>query len=764
MRNENPLNHVNIEKENSFNYRELIEKYTYHWKWFLLGILVAMVAAFIYLRYTPEQYNVSTSILIENENRDGLPSELTEFEAMVLLGSAEKNVETEMGLIKSRSLMQKAVQTLGINITYFVKGDVSENEIYKDNVPFSVNFISKDSLWQSVSTMFSIQALSSNNFELKNREGTIMGNHVFGEEIQTDFGMISMVLTSSEDFKKGDEIIVKIQPVKEVAKQLNNDLNVDLKYINTDIIELSLNTKIKEKGEDLLNELVSQYNEKAFEDKSLIGKNTDTFINERLRYITEDLFNADSTVQQFKTSNKLTDITSEASLALRSSSELEKIILDLNTQIKLADYVEDYLSKNTNELIPGNLGLSDGSVNSNADRYNALLLERNGLKGSKAKHPRIVNLDDQLSQLRRSISNGLVNLKTSLNISLRDALNEERKMSSKISSVPRQEREYKDIQRQQQIIESLYLYLLQKREENAIALAITVPSAKVIDRAESSNIPVSPKKNIVYLMAMALGGLIPFAFLYVIFLLDNKVHTSEEVEAIVNAPIIAEIPYSKSENKKVFNDKATSNIAESFRMLRTNINFILAGSENLAQTIFVTSTLHNEGRTFIASNLATAIALSSKKVLLIDADLRKSKSNKYFTTNTEKGLSDYLSDDSVIVSDIIASHSKSSFDLIISGSVPANPSELLMNGRFENVLNFGKEYYDFVVICTAPTKTVSDTLLLSHNADISLYVVRADVLDKKLLEIPEKLNSEKRLPNMAIVLNGVKTKKGGFLK
>ena len=760
MQNENPLNYIYIEKEKSINYRELIEKFTRHWKWFLLGILLAMIAAFIYLRYTPKHYMVTTSILIEDENRDGLPSDLSDFEEMVLLGSTEKNVETEIGLIKSRTLMQKAVQTLGLNISYFVKGDVSENEIYKSKAPFNINFDSKDSLFLTVDILFNIKALSLTHFELKNSSGSLTGNHAFGEIIQTDFGMMSVNLNSSNGFKKGDEIIVKIKPARAVSKQLNDDLGVELKYMNTNIIELSLKTRIKENGEDLLNEIVRQYNEKAFEDKSLIIKNTDTFINERLQYIKEDLFNADSSVQRFKTTNKLTDITSEASLALRTSSELEKVILNLNTQLKLADYVVDYLNENANELIPENLGLSDGAVNSNADRYNELLLERNRLKGSKSSHPLVVNLDDQLSQLRRSISEGILNLKSSLKISLRDALNEERKMSSKITSVPRQEREYKDIQRQQQIIESLYLYLLQKREENAIALAITVPNAKVIDRAESSNIPVSPKKMMVYLVAIALGCLIPFTILYILFLLDNKVHTSKEVEVIVKAPIIGEIPFSKSKNKMVVNQTDKGNIAESFRMLRTNINFTLSGSKNTTQTILVTSTLNDEGKTFISSNLAKVLALSSKKVLLIDADVRKSKFNKYIDVTINKGLNHYLSDDTTNIADIIISHTEGDFDVIGSGDIQSNPSELLMNGRFEDVINYGKAHYDFIIIDTAPVKMVTDTLVLSHYADLSLYVVRADVLDKRLLEIPEKLNSEKRLSNMKVVLNGVNAKNG----
>tara|TARA_R110002050_G_scaffold289710_1_gene442576 strand:+ start:31610 stop:33970 length:2361 start_codon:yes stop_codon:yes gene_type:complete len=760
MQNENPLNYVFIDDEKPINYRELFEKYTYHWKWFVLGIVVALAAAFVYLRYTPQQYSVTTTILIEDENSGGLPSELSAFEDLGLFGSTKKKVETEIGLLKSRTLMERAVQTLGINATYFTKGRVGEVEFYKNKAPINIRFESKDSLFHSVDTVFTIQTVSATHFVIKNSNGTPEGQYKFEDVINTDFGDISVISTGNTTVNKDDEIHVKILPLKEVAEQLSEDLKVELKYKNAGLIELSINTNVKQKGMDLLDELVRQYNNDAVEDKSVIGKNTNTFINERMRVIEEDLLSADTGVEKFKTSNKLTDITSEATLALESNSDLEKKILELNTQLKLTDYVIAYVAKNANELIPANLGLSDGAVNSNTQRFNELLLERNRiLQGSKSQHPLIINLDNQLSQLRRSISEGLKNLKSSLQISLRDAVNEEQKMSSKITSVPRQEREYRDIQRQQQIIETLYLYLLQKREENSIALAITVPNAKVIDMADGSNIPVSPKKPVVYLVGIMLGGLIPFMILYILFLFDNKIHSSKDVEAVVKAPIIGEIPHSKSKQNIVVNEKDRDHIAESFRMLRTNIYFMLSHIKQDSKTIFVTSTVGAEGKTFVSLNLATALALSSKKVLLIGADVRKPKLNEYLGVDISQGLTHFLVNDSLNIKDMIKHYPEGNFDLLGSGIVPPNPSELLMNGRFDDVMAYARANYDFTIVDTAPVKMVTDTLLLSQHADLSLYVIRTGVLDKRLLEIPEKIYSEKRLSNMAIVLNDVNVEK-----
>ncbi len=762
MQNENPLNYLFLDEE-PVNYREKIEKYGYHWKWFVLGVVLALAGAYTYLRYTPNQYAVATTILIDDETTGGLPSELSAFEDLGLMGGGKKSIENEIGLLKSRSLMERVVKELGINATYFKKGRVREIELYKNDIPFKINFFSKDSLFYNRDTAFSIQAISSTHFTLKDSEGNNSSEHVFGENIATNFGDITVTPKAINAINTDDEIIVQISPLKSIAGGLRNNLQVELLYKNSSLIELGLKSTIKLKAQEILNDLVRQYNKDAVEDKSLIGNNTNTFINERLAVIEKDLSGVDKGVEDFKTSNKLTDISSEATLVLESNAELEKKIVDLNTQLRLADYVSEYVANNTEKLIPANLGLSDGAVNSNSARYNELLLERNRiLKSSSEKHPVIVTLNDQLNQLRGSISQGLVNLKSSLRIALNDAKNEEYKMNSKITSVPKQEREFRDIQRQQQIIETLYLYLLQKREENAISLAVTVPNAKIIDTANGSDIPVSPKRKIVYMAAALLGLVIPFIVLYILFLLDNKIHTSKDVEAVVKAPILGEIPHSKSENKIVVNENEQDSIAESFRMLRTNIYFMLSGIKERSKTIFFTSTLGTEGKTFISLNLASVLAKSNKKVLLIGADVRKPKLNEYLNLKVSKGLTHFLMDDTLKVSDVIDNYPEFGFDILNSGIVPPNPSEMLMNGRFDEVMAYGKEHYDFVIVDTAPVHLVTDTLLLSHHANLTLYVVRANYLDKRLLEIPQKMYSEERLPNMAVLINDVDLKKGGY--
>ena len=757
MQEKSPLDFIYIDEE-TINFREEIEKYIFHWKWFVFGVVIALLTAFIYLRYTPNQFEVSTTILIDDENSGGLPSELTAFEDLGLINSGKKLIENEIGLLKSRSLMENVVKELDLNVTYFTQGRVREMEIYKNSVPFKINFFSKDSIFYKRDTVFTVQVISATNYILNNSDATKSSEHAFGENITTAFGDITVtptIINPNNVRNANEEIIVKILPLKAVVEGLRNNVEIELLFKKSSLIELSLKAPIKLKAEDILNKLVQQYNKDAVEDKSLIGNNTNTFINQRLAVIEKDLSNVDRGVEEFKTANKLMDISSEASLILESNTQLDKKIVDLNTQLKLADFITEYVANTTEQLIPENLGLTDANISLNSVRYNELLLERNRiLKSSGKKNPVIVNLEDQLLQLRVSISQSLINLKSTLNIALNDAVNQENRLRTRIYSVPKQEREYRDMQRQQQIIETLYLYLLEKREENAISLAVTVPNAKIIDTADGSNIPVSPKRNKVYLITVLLGLIIPFLILYIIFLLDNKVHTSKDVEAVVKAPFLGDIPKAKTDKKVVVSGTDSGSASEAFRMLRTNVNFMLTNLKESSKTIYVTSAIPNEGKTFIAINLAAALALSNKRVLLIGSDMRKPMIAEYLNVKlTGIGLSRFLIDSNLNVQDIIEHIQETNFDIIQSGIVPPNPSELLMNGRFEEVLAYGKENYDYLIFDTSPVNMVTDTLLLSHNADLCLFVIRANYLDKRMLEIPKKLYDEKRLPNMAIVLN-----------
>lgn len=760
MQQENNLNYIFLD-EAPVDYREKIEKYAYHWKWFVLAIIIALLSAYAYLRYTPNIYEVSSTILIEGDSKGGLPSELSAFEDLGLGLGAPTTFENEIELLKSYSLMTRVVKELGINVTYYSEESFRTSELFLKTVPIKINFFNKDAAFYNRDTLFVVQVKTKTNFSLINSEGDVQSEHVFGENIVTDFGELTITPNNLGDIEEGTEIIVNISPLKNVVNSYLNRIQISEVTKKASVIKLTLSDRVKLKAQTIVNNLVEQYNRDAVEDKSLIGEKTGQFINNRLEIINKDLLRVEVGVEDFKTKNNLTDIISEATLGIETKSELDKRIIGLSTQLKLVAYVQDYLKTNTEDLIPANLGLMEGGLEGSTLKYNELLLERNRiLQSSSETNPVIVNLNNQINNLRGSITQSLINLTSSLTISLNQLQQQETGLSSKLSSVPKQEREFRNMSRQQQIIETLYLYLLEKREENAISLAVTIPNAKIIDIAYGSDLPIAPKRKIVYLVAGMLGLLIPFIVLYILFLLDNKVHSRKDVEAVLKAPVLGDIPKNTKDRIIVVEENDRDGVAESFRLLRTNMNFMLSNVKEGGKAIFIGSTIGGEGKTFISMNLATVLALSNKKVLLLGADIRKPRLLEYLDISAEKGITHYLMDRSLNPADIIEHVTGTNFDIMHSGIIAPNPSELLMNGRFDELINFGKENYDYVIVDTAPLQMVTDTLLMSSSADLFMYVVRANYLDKRLLETPKKLYEEKRLPNMAVLVNGLDTKRG----
>jgi len=768
MPNENSLNYLLLEgEEEHVNFRDKFDKYLYHWKWFVWGVIIAVALSVLYLKITPKQYRASTTILVEDDKNGELNSELSTFQDLGLLKGTKKSVDNEMGLLKSRSLMENVVKDLALTASYYELGALPQKELFQDEIPFKINFFPKGNRFYDLDTTFIVKVISRNTFKLEKSDETGINEFYFGENIPTDWGNLTITPTASIEHKINKEIKIKIQPFQKVVQNYLKVIKVVLLYKKTGLIEISLKQPNRLKAKAILNKLVEQYNNNEIEEKKLIAESTDKFIGGRLRIIKKDLSAIDKGVEEFKTTNRLSNISTEANLTLKSNTDLDNKIVDLNTQIKLAAFVIDYVSKSSEELIPADLGLKNTSISNNSIKYNELLLERNRiLKSSGKKNPVIVNLDEQLTQLRESLRQSLVNLTSSLEIALKAAKRQEYRLNSKIALAPKQERQYNDIQRQQKIISSLYLYLLQKREENAIKLAATVPIAKVVDLAESSNKPVSPKSKIILLIGLLAGIIIPFLILYILFLLDNKVHSISDIEDKIKVPILGNIPKAKIENKIVVDKTNVSGIAESFRLIRTMIAFMLPQEKGKGKTIFITSTVAGEGKTFIAINLASVLALSNKKVLLIGADIRRPKIKEYLNINFDKELKNILDDKSNIPGGI-KHYLEANFDILdssvlaLNASVlPLNPSDLLLDGRFEKYLEYGIKNYDYVLVDTTPVKVVTDAIQLGQSADMFIYVVRANYLDKRLLDIPKKLHTQKRIPNMSILINNSEFDKG----
>lgn len=764
MEFENKKNTIYIDNnQNIIDYREILEKYSSHWKIFLMSIFITIVLAFAYIRYTPYEYLVTTTILIDDSDSGGLTSELSAFQDIDVLRSKKKSIINEIGVLKSRTLIANVIKQLNLNVTYYSQGKVNNSEIYKEQVPFKINFFIKDSILYNLDTTLKIKAISKTKIILINEDDQSIRQDLFGKNILTSFGELNITPIDPGNINVGETLIVKFTPLAKVVNDYRKKIIIEPEDTKSSLLILSLVDPVKQKAIDILDNMVRNYNNDAITYKDLITKNTDKFINDRISKISDDLSTVDKGVEEFKTLNKLTDMEFETNLVLESNSKLGNRIVDLTSQIRLIDYVSEYIENNKSDLIPTNLGLKDESTNQSTLVYNKLLMERNRIiLNSSTKNPTVINLDAQIESIRNSIEQSLTNFRSSLHFALREAKIQESKLNEKRILAPMQEREFQDIKRKQQIVETLYLYLLQKREENAISLGLPVPNAIIIDKANGSDRPVAPKKIIIYIAAILLGLLVPFFIITVLAFFDNKVHTIEDLKKFAESPILGDIPHSKSKEKVVITDKERSNIAESFRLVRTNLNFMLSNSSAGAKAIFITSTIGNEGKTFISINLASSLVSINKKVLLICADLRKPKVSEYLNIKSTIGLSHYLVDSKLDISDIIIPVEKTNFDIIESGEIPPNPSELLVNGRFEEVMAFARENYEYVIVDTPPVNLITDTLLISHLADSFIYVIRANYLDKKLLSTQKEMSRNKRLPNVALLLNDTDDVKRGY--
>lgn len=752
-----------LSENSQSNIKDVIFKYLSYWKWFCLSGIVGLTLGYVYLRYQIPVYEVNASILIKDDKKGGtITDELTAFEDLGIFKN-NKNIDNEIEILKSRSLMTLVVKELKLNVQYFSYGRPIAHERFL-NSPFLASYFLKDSTVDAIGNWI-IYPESKEKFVLRDgKSKTVVGNFRFGDAIEMPFGKLVITTTKflTESYLKKDFRII-INPVNKIVDVYINAIKVTPVNKNSNAIKITLRDAQPERAAAVVDNLIKQHNLDAIADKNQVSLNTYNFISDRIEYIAKELNEVEGTAEEYKKRNKLIDIRTDGTVFLETGSETEKQLLETNTQKQVADFMVDYIQKHQDlvSLIPTNLGISDLSLSGQISEYNVQVLERTRLlKYSGEKNPVISNLENQIISLRTAIGDGLRNYQNSLRIKIEELNKKDTEIDSKISTVPKHEREYRIIQRQQQIKEALYLYLLQKREETNIALAVTVANAKVIDYAYSNGKVVAPKKQIIYLVSLLLGLLFPALLIYLMDLLDTKVHSKKDID-LIKLPYIGDIPQSDSKKTVVVSKGDNSSIAEAFRLLRTNLDFVLGRNNEKGKTIFITSTLGKEGKSFIALNLAASIAQSGKKVILLGMDFRAPKILKYLELPEREGLTNFISDkDSQLKNYIFQTKSIENLDIIASGTIPPNPAELLMNDRVKELFELVKTEYDYIIVDTAPVGMVTDTLIISPYADAFLFVVRANVLERRQLTIAENCYKEKRLPNMTVLLNGTDTKNG----
>jgi capsular exopolysaccharide synthesis family protein len=760
------------ELEHDFDFKGFVDKYAMQWRWFVLGISVCLVAAFVYLRYAIPQYNAETTILVKDEKKGGMLSELSAFADMGLGGGMKSNLDNEIEILKSRTLVESTVKKLQLNISYVAEGKITEREVYK-NSPVQVIFIDKSRQFYECAVSLKVTQLSAYSFELDailkeeklNFIRSKKNSFEYGEVIPTSCG--GLIITKSSVLENQfsadrNSIKVVVSPLELVTANYRKELKVAPLSKTSSVVAISITGPTIQKSEDFLNNLVEIYNDDAAADKNFISENTSRFIASRLTLITEELDGVEQNVESFKKSNNITDVQSEAALFVEGSTEYDKKGVETEIQLNVVSSMLDFIKRSSNaDLLPANLMINQGSASGLIDSYNELVLNRNRiLKSATAVNPSVLQLDQQIAALKNTVQTSLLRLQSNLNIEKRNLSNEEGILNAKINKIPVQERQFRAIARQQKVKEELYLYLLQKREETAISLSATEPNARVIDTAKANDIAVSPKKNIVYLAGLLLGLLIPFGVIYTNDLLDTKIKSRLDLEGETAIPFIGDVPTSDSSSEMIRLESRTSS-AEALRIIRTNLEFMLnTVPDGTAKTIFLTSTFPKEGKTFVSVNLAATFALSGKKVLLIGMDIRNPRLDEYLSMPNQ-GLTNYLSSNDLRIEDLVVKcDGYENLYVLPAGIIPPNPAELLMNKKVETLFNELKSQYDYLIVDTAPVILVTDTLLIAKHADCFIYVVRANFLEKRMLAVINAIYKDGKLPNMCMLLNDTDSTKG----
>lgn len=761
--------HIQAQEEETLNLRQIIEKYTQYWQWIVLSLVVFVSAAFLILRYSSPVFQTNAKILVEDSKDQNMnTSNLSIFKDLGILSNTS-NIENEIEIIKSRSLAGKVATQLNLQTTYYdnnSKTGIKNSEIYL-NTP--IQLVILDSIKINKPIEFSIHLENTKeatfnysiNKDKKSSDSKIRFNH----PIKLPFGTIEFRKSSHFKYSDSfDDFIISHINLNASINQLLQNIEVNTSSKESSVLILSTKGEVPQKNEDILNRWIQQHDLDKLQDKQEVTSKTSKFINERMKVISLELSDVDIKNLTFKKSNKLVDVQTNALESIEKESGIEKEIIEKNIQLEISRLVSNYLDEQRSgfEVLPSNLGFEDKTVGEAISFYNDLVLKRaKYLQNSTANNPLVKDIENQLVAVRKSLTISLKNIEKANELQLRTLQQKEKLYNQHLSQFPGFEKEFRDIQREQQIKETLYLYLLQKREENEIAAAANITNLKVIDYAYTNSTPVSPKKSIILLAAVLLGILFPIAIIYVILLLDTKVKSPEDIEEH-GLTFLGSIPTSDIPESLVSINHPKSPIAEAFRILRTNASFMLPSNAR-CQTIFITSTMASEGKTYISSNLAHTLALTGKKVILIGLDLRSPKLGTLFNISENKGVSTFLADENILLKDLIyPAPICENFDVLPAGPIPPNPSELLLRPRFETMLNELKEIYDYILFDTTPASIVADAVIVNHFADLTLYIVRAKKMDKRFMNIPVNLIQQKKLKNVGVVLNCADLKKSRY--
>ena len=770
---ENNMNELDEEK---VNYQELLFRYVIHWPWFVASVLICLIGAWGYLYFQIPVYQVSASIIIKDDKKGG-NSGSADLENLGLGGviTSAQSIDNEIEVLRSKTILKEVVNSLELYITYYDEDEFPRQEMYKTS-PVVVNLTAQEADKLSNAALIDMKLASDGGLDVNLKVGLNEYNKRFDKlpaVFPTNVGTFGFTLRDSlsngqvEGQKEVRHISAVVSQPFGVAKGYQWALTIAPTSKATSVATVSLiNTNIQ-RGQDFINKLMEMYNRNTNNDKNEVAEKTREFINERIKIIEEELGNTEEKLETFKRNAGLTDISSDAQLAVSGNAEYEKKRVENGTQINLVRDLAKYINNPLNEyeVLPSNIGLTDNGLTTQLERYNELVIERKRLlRTSTENNPMIINLDMSIRAMKANVKAAIDGTLQGLLIVKADLDREASRFSRRISDAPGQERQYVSIARQQEIKAGLYLMLLQKREENAIMLAATANNAKIIDEPVAEGGPVSPKPKMIYMIALVLGVGLPIGIIFLTSFTKFKIEGRGDVEKLTRLPIVGDVPLTGEKNGSIAVFENQNNLmSETFRNVRTNLQFMLGNGQKV---ILVTSTVSGEGKSFISVNLAISLSLLGKKVVIVGLDIRKPGLNKVFNiSRKEQGITQYLSNPEKNLMDLVqASDVSKSLYILPGGTVPPNPTELLARDGLDKAIETLKKNFDYVILDTAPVGMVTDTLLIGRVADLSVYVCRADYTRKAEFTLINELAENNKLSNLCTVINGLdfQKKKYGY--
>lgn len=745
------------------------------WRWFILSLVVCLGIAFIYLLKTPPVYTRTASLLIKEESKgQSLSGNVETAFSDLGLFQSNTNVNNELISLQSPAVMYDVVKRLHLDVDYSTKGSFYPQVRYGQNLPITVSFAG---LADNETAALTIEAVRPEGVKLTSFEynGEKIDGEVVGalnDSLITPIGKV--VIRPAVAFvdwqKSSTPLIVFRSSLNEVVSRYADNLNVTLNDEKATIIDLSFRDVCIQRAEDVLNTVIAVYNENWIKDKNQIAVSTSMFINDRLGVIESELGHVDENISTFKSENLLPDVQAASQLYMTERSQAQSQILTLNTQLSMARYIRNYLTagSNRNQLLPANSGLESANIENQISEYNNLQLQRNNLvANSSEQNPLVVDMDESLRSMRRSIVSSVDNLITTLNTQIHSLEKSDQRATENIAANPSQAKYLLSVERQQKVKEALYLFLLQKREENELSQAFTAYNTRVITPPTGSMMPTAPVKRNILLVGFILGILIPIVIVFLQETMNTRIRGKKDLEGL-SIPFVGEIPlYGKVRRSGLFRKKVTpltetkvavkegsrDVVNEAFRVLRTNLEFV-SGENGKGQVILMTSFNPGSGKTFLTVNIASSLAIKGKKVLVIDGDLRRGSTSVY-VGSPHHGLSNYLAGKVQRIEDVIVPASETvRFDVLPVGTIPPNPTELLSSERLQALLTDFRTRYDYILIDCPPIELVADTHIIEKYADRTIFVVRAGLLERSMLPELEALYTEHKFKNMAVLLNG----------